>query len=107
MYAVLIEVDVTGVGREAGLQGLREQIVPAISQLPGFQSGTWLAGNEKGNGLSLTLWDTEANAQVMAQRFGDRIQPPDERNDLPLRSARSRRNRVTPISPVRQYRPTE
>ena len=70
MHAVLIEVNVSEVGREAGLQGLREQIVPAISQLPGFQSGTWLTGNEKGNGLSLTLWDTEANAQVMAERFG-------------------------------------
>ncbi len=68
--AVLIEVDVSGVEREAGLQGLREQLVPAISQLPGFQSGTWLTGNENGNGLSLTLWNTEANAQVMAERFG-------------------------------------
>lgn len=70
MYAVLIEVDVSGVGREAGLQGLREQIAPAISRLPGFQSGTWLTGDEQGTGLSLTLWDTEANAQVMAERFG-------------------------------------
>lgn len=70
MHAVLIEVDVSGVAREAGLQGLREQIVPAISQLPGFQSGTWLSGNEDGKALSLTLWDTEANAQVMAERFG-------------------------------------
>src|SRR5437763_1256181 len=61
MHAVLIEVDVSGVEREAGLQGLRQQIVPAVSQLPGFQSGTWLAGNKEGKGLSLTLWDTEAN----------------------------------------------
>lgn len=70
MHAVLIEVDVSGVEREAGLQGLRQQIVPAVSQLPGFQSGTWLAGNKEGKGLSLTLWDTEANALVMAERFG-------------------------------------
>jgi hypothetical protein len=53
-----------------GLQGLREQIVPAISQLSGFQSGTWLTGNESSSALSLTVWDTEANAQVMAERFG-------------------------------------
>jgi hypothetical protein len=70
MHAVLIEVNVSEVDREAGLQGLREQIVPAISQLPGFHSGTWLTGNEKGSALSLTLWDTEANAQIMAERFG-------------------------------------
>lgn len=70
MYAVLIEVDTSGVEREAGLAALREHVVPAIKQLPGFQSGTWLPGNEAGLGLSLTLWDTEENARAMAERFG-------------------------------------
>jgi hypothetical protein len=70
MHAVLIEVDVAGVDADAGLKGLREQIVPAIRALPGFSSGTWLTGNEAGKGLSLTVWDTEANARVMADRFG-------------------------------------
>ena len=70
MYAVLIEVDVTGVDREGGIQALREQIVPAVTQLPGFQSGTWLTGNEQGRGLSLTVWDTEEHARTMADRFG-------------------------------------
>jgi hypothetical protein len=55
MYAVLIEVDVGGVDPEAGLRGLREQIVPAIRDLPGFQSGTWLPDDAEGRGLSLTL----------------------------------------------------
>ncbi|MBV8999417.1 MAG: hypothetical protein JO304_10170 [Solirubrobacterales bacterium] len=70
MYAVLIEVDVTGVDREDGIQALREQIVPAIRQLPGFKSGTWLTGNEQGRGLSLTVWDTDEHARTMADRFG-------------------------------------
>ena len=70
MYAVLIEVDVSGVDRDQGLTALREQIVPAIKAMPGFQSGTWLPGNEDGKGLSFTLWDTEANAKQMAERFG-------------------------------------
>jgi hypothetical protein len=70
MYAVLIEVDVSGVDRDQGLTALQEQIVPAIKAMPGFQSGTWLPGNEDGKGLSLTLWDTDANAKVMADRFG-------------------------------------
>jgi hypothetical protein len=70
MVAVLIEVDVRGVERDAGLTALREQIVPAIKSLPGFQSGTWLTGNEDGTGLSLTLWDSEARAQTMVDRFG-------------------------------------
>jgi hypothetical protein len=70
MYAVLIEVGVSGVDPGQGLTALREQIVPAIRALPGSQSGTWLPGNEDGKGLSLTLWDTRANAEVMADRFG-------------------------------------
>lgn len=70
MYAVLIEVDVAGVDAGEGLKGLREQIVPAITQLPGFQSGTWLAGNEDDRGLSLTLWETAEAARGFAGRFG-------------------------------------
>jgi hypothetical protein len=70
--AVLIEVDVGGVGREEGLRALREQIVPAISRLPGFQSGTWLTGNDDGKGLSLTVWDNHEHAETMAERFGGR-----------------------------------
>jgi hypothetical protein len=70
MVAVLIEVDVREVEADAGLTALREQIVPAITSLPGFQSGTWLTGNEDGKGLSLTLWDNDAQAQTMIDRFG-------------------------------------
>ena len=75
MYAVLIEVDVSGVDGAAGLATLREQIVPAIKAMPGFNSGTWLPGNDAGLGLSLTVWDTEASAQRMAERFGPGSSP--------------------------------
>jgi len=70
MYAVLIEVDVSEVDEQGGLETLRERIVPAIKQLPGFHSGTWLPGNDDGRGLSLTVWDTAEHAQTMADRFG-------------------------------------
>ena len=75
MYAVLIEVDDSGVDPDQGLSVLRQQIVPSIKAMPGFRSGTWLPGNEDGNGLSLTLWDTEANAAAMADRFGPGSSP--------------------------------
>jgi hypothetical protein len=75
MHAVLIEVDVAGVDGEAGINVLREQIVPAIKALPGFQSGTWLTGGADGKGLSLTLWDAEDNARAMAERFGPGSSP--------------------------------
>jgi hypothetical protein len=75
MFAVLIELDVSGVDREAGLAGLRDGIVPAITQMPGFHSGTWLTGNADGKGLSLTVWESEAAAQEMASRFGPGASP--------------------------------
>lgn len=75
MYAVLIEVNVSDVERDEGLHGLREQIVPAISKLPGFQTGVWLPGNADGRGLSLTVWDSEATARTMADRFGPGSSP--------------------------------
>jgi heme-degrading monooxygenase HmoA len=70
MYAVLIEVDVNDVDEEQGLRVLREQIVPSIKQLPGFHAGTWLPGNDEGEGLSLTVWDSREHAETMADRFG-------------------------------------
>lgn len=75
MHAVLIEVDVAGVDPEQGLKTLREQIVPAIKALPGFQSGTWLTGGPHEKGLSLTVWDTHDNARAMAERFGPGSSP--------------------------------
>jgi len=75
MHAVLIEVDVSGVDPEAGLKGLQEQIVPAIRSLPGFCSGTWLTGNQDGLGLSLTVWDTQQQAEAMANTFGPGSSP--------------------------------
>lgn len=75
MHAVLIELDVGNVDRDEGLKGLREQIVPAITALPGFQSGTWLTGNESGLGLSLTVWDTQEHAEAMAAMFGPDSSP--------------------------------
>jgi hypothetical protein len=75
MHAVLIEVDVTGVDPDAGADTLRERIVPAITQMPGFRSGTWLPGNDDGRGLSLTVWDSLDHAQGMADAFGPGSSP--------------------------------
>jgi hypothetical protein len=49
-----------------------------VNQLPGFQSGTWLVGEDDGKGLSLTLWDTNENAQTMADRFGIGSNPTEQ-----------------------------
>jgi hypothetical protein len=69
MNAVIVEVDTRGVDRETGHKNLRENIVPLVRQLPGFQSGTWLVATEDRKGFALVLFDTEDNARAAAARF--------------------------------------
>lgn len=68
MHAVLVEVDTSGQpDREAGLSFLREQIVPQVSQAPGFQTGYWLRPLDDAKGTSLVLFDSRENAEAAAQ----------------------------------------
>ena len=67
MHAVLVEVDVSGADRETALQRLRDEVIPRISSLPGFQSGTWMRPNDAMKGLSLMLFDSEENARAAAE----------------------------------------
>jgi hypothetical protein len=71
MHAVLIEVDTSGQpDREVGLKNLREQIVPTVSQAPGFQAGYWLRPLDDAQGTSLVLFDTKENAEAASQALG-------------------------------------
>jgi hypothetical protein len=69
MWAVLIEVDVAGVPRDVGLQALREQIIPSIKALPGFQPGTWLPGNNDGRDYRLRSGTPRPTPKTRAERF--------------------------------------
>ena len=77
MYAVIVEVDTSGADRDEAIRRLREEIVPGVSQAPGFQSGTWTRHPDEQKGYSLVTFDTEENAQAAASRFavGDTPQP--------------------------------
>jgi hypothetical protein len=68
MHAGLIEVDTSGQSdREAGLNYLREQIVPGVTQAPGFQAGYWLRALEDEKGTSVVVFDTKENADAASQ----------------------------------------
>jgi hypothetical protein len=77
MHAVVIEVDVSGVDRETALSRLRDEVVPRIKGLPGFQSGVWLRPNEESHGMSMLLFDSEENARGASQavQVGSEPQP--------------------------------
>lgn len=58
MHATVVNVTINDV--EGSVATLREQVVPRVSQAPGFVAGYW---TRKGNtGLSLAVWESEEAA---------------------------------------------
>jgi heme-degrading monooxygenase HmoA len=50
---------------EAAIRAAREQAVPVYQKLPGFKGAYVLLDRETGKGGTVTLWETEANAQAV------------------------------------------
>lgn len=69
MHAVVVTVKVGNV--EEARPELLEQVVPAVSQAPGFVAGYWLEPVD-GHGLSVVVFESEEAAKVAAER----VQPP-------------------------------
>ena len=65
MYAVVVNVSITDV--EQSQLELREQVVPMVSQVPGFVSGVWMEYGE-GKGHSVVVLEGEDAANAMAQQ---------------------------------------
>jgi heme-degrading monooxygenase HmoA len=63
MHAVVAHVTVSD--PEASESVLREQVVPRVSQAPGFVAGYW---TRKGNGgLSMSVWESEEGANAAGE----------------------------------------
>lgn len=43
-----------------------ESLVPVFERLPGFRGGWWLADYATGKAVQVTLWDSDADIQGMA-----------------------------------------
>jgi len=64
MHAVVVNVTLTQ-DPEASEAVLREEVVPRVSQAPGFIAGYW---TRKGNGgLSMTVWESEDGATAASE----------------------------------------
>jgi hypothetical protein len=71
MHAVFVTVKVEDA--EAGLAHLRSEVVPRVSQAPGFVAGYWLAP-EGDRGNSIVVFESEEAARSAAER----LQPPPQ-----------------------------
>ena len=66
MHAVVIDVTINDF--EPALQSLKGNVVPMVSQLPGFVSGVWL-GPADNKGHSVVVFQSEEDAQRMVDRL--------------------------------------
>ena len=65
MHAVVTRVTVND--REAATSHLRENVVPGVSQAPGFVAGYWTRGDD-GTGLAMVIFESEEAATNMSER---------------------------------------
>lgn len=65
MHAVIVKVTVND--REAAERALREEVVPGVSQAPGFVAGYWT--RKDSSGLSMVIFESEEAANGMSDRI--------------------------------------
>jgi hypothetical protein len=66
MYAVLGTVSISDFDHARRL--LHDDVLPTITEVPGFVAGYWLAPVD-GTGMSILIFETEAEAQAMAEQM--------------------------------------
>ena len=64
MHAVVTRVTIND--NDAAESHLREQVVPGVSQAPGFVAGYWT--RKDGSGMAMVLFESEDAAAAMAER---------------------------------------
>ena len=64
MHAVVTRVNVND--REAAISHLRENVVPGVSQAPGFVAGYWTRKDD--TGLAMVVFESEEAATNMSER---------------------------------------
>jgi hypothetical protein len=72
MHAVVVKVNITG-DPETAQQGLRDQVIPRVSQATGFVAGYWTRSDDGHNGVSMIVFDSEEGAR----RAAEMIQGPE------------------------------
>jgi hypothetical protein len=65
MHAVVTRVTVND--REAATSHLRENVVPGVSQAPGFVAGYWTRADD-GTGMAMVVFESEEAATNMSER---------------------------------------
>jgi hypothetical protein len=81
MHAVVVRVTVND--REAATSQLREQVVPGVSQAPGFVAGYWTRKDD--TGLSMVVFESEDVATTMSERVPSMVSEAVTIEDIEVR----------------------
>ena len=81
MHAVVVKVTIKD--REAADKHLREQVVPGISQAPGFTAGYWT--RKDNTGLAMVVFESEDAAKAMSERVPSLITDAVTLRDIEVR----------------------
>jgi hypothetical protein len=67
MHAVVVRVSIGD--PEVAQQGLRERVIPRVSQAPGFVAGYWTRSDDGKNGLSMIVMESAEAARGAAEQL--------------------------------------
>ena len=62
MHAVVVRVSIQDF--EAAKKGLKENVIPAVTQAPGFVAGYWTRSEDGSNGIGMVLFDSQESANA-------------------------------------------
>ena len=81
MHAVVVRVNIKD-GEEA-TRALQEQVVPVVSQAPGFVAGYWTRKDD--GGLSMIVFESEDAARSSSERIRDGVPDSVDLEDTEVR----------------------
>jgi len=83
MHAVVVRVTIND--QEAAEQRLKEDVVPSVSQAPGFVAGYWTRKADSDQGLSMVIFESEEAANAAAERIPSMVPEAVTLNDVEVR----------------------
>jgi hypothetical protein len=76
-HAALIQVDNSSEDPDEGRRGLRDELLPFLRTLQGFEEAVLLTAYERGRGVALIVFDTEEGAATLTSTLapGQTLRP--------------------------------
>ena len=81
MHAVVVTVTISD--QEVAESHLRENVVPGVSQAPGFVAGYWTRRDD--SGVAMVIFESEDAAQAMSERVPSMVPDVVTLKDIEIR----------------------